>query len=268
MLTFDVDGPAAWIHDDPSALDQPVQFSLGSYGPQRGVPRILALLRDYGVPATFFVPGWVAEKWPQCMVDIRNAGHEVGHHGYMHELYYALSLAEQEALIHKSQAIFEHLIGETAVGYRTPSGDFRSETPSLLQRLGFSYSSSMRGDDRPYFWEIGGEPSDLVEIPAKWELDDFPQFGYHDDPITPAGGDRICPLEATLDNWRREFDGYYRFGLCYVIMFHPQLMGRPAKVSLLARLLDHMRSHEDVWFATGLQVAQWWRTRALDPASS
>jgi peptidoglycan/xylan/chitin deacetylase (PgdA/CDA1 family) len=260
MLSFDLDGPAVWIDEDPRTLERPALFSLGAYGPHRGVANLLALLQDHGVRATFFVPAWVAEHWPGRVAEIVAAGHEIGHHGYLHELYFERSAAEQEELIEKCQGIFERLLGSRAVGYRTPSGDFRPESPALLERLGFSYSSSMRGDDRPYFWQIDGRLSALVEIPAKWELDDFPQFGYHDDPPTPASQDRIGSLEATYDNWRREFDGYCRFGLCYVLMCHPQLMGRPARVRLLGRLLEHIQAH-DVWFATGAEIAEWWRKR-------
>jgi peptidoglycan/xylan/chitin deacetylase (PgdA/CDA1 family) len=131
----------------------------------------------------------------------------------------------------------------------------------MLRDLGFSYSSSMRGDDRPYRWVIDGEATDLIEIPAHWELDDFPMFGYHDDPPEPVSRDRVGGLEWTLDNWRREFDGYHRYGLCYPLMLHPQVIGKPSRTAMLRRLLDHIRSHDDVWFATGAEIADWWRSQ-------
>lgn len=259
MLSFDVDGPTNWINRDPGVWNWPKTFSLGAYGPWRGLPRILDLLEERGVKATFFVPGWVAEQWPDRFAAIVEAGHEVGHHGYLHELYFDKSLDEQRRLIERSQAVFQRLVGRPAVGFRTPSGDFRRESPPLLRDMGFSYSSSMRGDDRPYRWEIDGQPSDLVEIPAHWELDDFPQFGFNFFPPMPKGQDRIASHDATFDIWRREFDGYYRFGLCYVIMFHPQVIGKPGRMKLLARLIDHIQSRPGVWFATGAEIADWWR---------
>lgn len=259
MLTFDVDGPTNWINRDPRVWDWPKTFSLGAYGPWRGLPRILDLLETYGLPATFFVPGWVAENWPDRFRAIVDAGHEVGHHGYLHELYYEMDLDQQRAVIERSQEVFERLAGKPAAGFRTPSGDFRRESPPLLRELGFSYSSSMRGDDRPYRWEIDGERSDLIEIPAKWELDDFPQFGFNFFPPMPKGQDRIASTETTWDIWRREFDGYYRFGLCYVLMMHPQVIGKPGRLRLLERVLRHVRSHPDVWVCTGSELADWWR---------
>lgn len=259
MLSFDVDGPTNWINRDPGVWDWPKTFSLGSYGPWRGVPRILDLLEAHSMPATFFVPGWVAEAWPDRFRAIVDAGHEVGHHGYLHELYYDKDLDEQRALIERSQAVFEKLVGKPAVGFRTPSGDFRRESPPLLREMGFSYSSSMRGDDRPYRWEIDGRSSDLIEIPAHWELDDFPQFGFNFFPPMPKGQDRIASCETTWDIWKREFDGYYRFGLCFVLMMHPQVIGKPGRMRLLERTLRHIRSHPDIWVCTGSELAEWWR---------
>jgi len=259
MLTFDVDGPTNWINRDRRVWDFPKTFSLGSYGPWRGLPRVLDLLEERQVPATFFVPGWVVESWPERVQDIVQSGHELGHHGYLHELYFNLEQEEQRTIIERCQSIFEDVVGARAVGFRTPSGDFRRDTPALLRELGFSYSSSMRGDDRPYRWEIDGEPSDLVEIPAHWELDDFPQFGYNIFPPMPAGQDRIASVKTTFDNWTREFDGYYRYGLCYVLMLHPQTIGKPGRVAALRRLIEHIQSHDDVWFTTGANVADWWR---------
>jgi peptidoglycan/xylan/chitin deacetylase (PgdA/CDA1 family) len=74
----------------------------------------------------------------------------------------------------------------------------------------------------------------------------------------------VSPLQATFDNWRREFDGHYRFGACYVLMLHPQLIGRPARVHHLDGLLSYIAEH-DVWFATGCEIADWYR-QSVDPA--
>lgn len=264
MLSFDVDGPTNWINRDQRVWNFPKTFSLGSYGPWRGLPRILDLFEDFQVPATFFVPGWVAESWPGRIRDIVRSGHELGHHGYLHELYFERPPEVQRTIIERCQSVFTDLAGAPAAGFRTPSGDFRRDTPELLRELGFSYSSSMRGDDRPYRWVIDGEPSELIEIPAHWELDDFPQFGYNIFPPMPAGQDRIAGLEHTFDNWTREFDGYYRFGLCYVLMMHPQTIGKPGRVAWLRRLIEHMKSHDGVWFATGAEIADWWRKSSSD----
>jgi peptidoglycan/xylan/chitin deacetylase (PgdA/CDA1 family) len=264
MLSFDLDGPALWLDEDPGAWHRPRVFSLGSYGPWRALPRILSLLADAGAAATFFVPGWIAETWPDRVRGIAESGHELGHHGYLHELFYGRPVAEQRDILTRCAAIFRDVAGVTPAGFRTPSGDASTDTFALLEELGFGYSSSMRGDDRPYRWVLDGRLTDLIEIPARWELDDFPQFGYNDDPPTPAGLDRIASIGSTLRNWKREFDGYYQRGLCYVLILHPQLIGTPGRMQALENLLTHIRSRPGAWIATGSEIAAWWRK--LNPA--
>lgn len=262
MLTFDLDAETTWANgnaDFPGGEHYIRSLSLGQYGPNRSAPRILELLRRYELPATFFVPGWVAEHYPGVFVRIAEAGHEVGHHGYTHERFVDKTVEEQREIIEKSQAIFKRLIGKEAIGYRTPSGDWSVETPGLLYEMGFRFSSSMRGDDRHYRTEIDGKVTDLIEIPAHWELDDYVQFAYSYYPAEPSGQARISSHDAVFDNFSREFDGYYRYGLCFCLMMHPQVIGKPGRVMMLEKLLQHIRTYPDVWFATGGQIAEWWR---------
>ncbi|MFC7753664.1 polysaccharide deacetylase family protein [Tsukamurella soli] len=68
--------------------DRPSYCSQGAYGPWRAVDRLLCLLDQESVPATFFIPAWVVEHWPAQCRRIVSAGHEVGHHGYRHEKYW------------------------------------------------------------------------------------------------------------------------------------------------------------------------------------
>jgi peptidoglycan/xylan/chitin deacetylase (PgdA/CDA1 family) len=255
MLTFDLDAETTWANgntDFPNGDQFIRSLSLGQYGPLRSAPRLLDLLKRYQLPATFFVPGWVAEHYPDIFIKIAEAGHDVGHHGYTHERFVDKTPDEQREIIAKSQGIFKRLIGKEAIGYRTPSGDWSRETAGILNDLGFSFSSSMRGDDRPYRTVIDGKETDLIEIPAHWELDDYV-------PAEPVGQARISSHDYVFDNFRREFEGYYRFGLCYVLMMHPQVIGKPGRAMMLERLIQHMQSYPDVWFATGSQIADWWR---------
>jgi len=84
-LTFDVDGETLWISRDATNKEKPGVLSQGAYGPKVGVPLILELLARLNLHATFFVPGWVAERYPERIRSIHDGGHEIGHHGYLHE---------------------------------------------------------------------------------------------------------------------------------------------------------------------------------------
>ncbi len=241
---------------DGSLRRRPAYFSQKCYGVWRGVDRLLRLLEP--LPATFFVPAWVVEHWPAQCRRLVDAGHEVAHHGNQNERFPDHDLAGQRAIIERSQATFAAELGGRAVGFRTPSGDWTPGTPQLLVELGFSYSSSMRDDDRPY----RHADADLIEIPARSELDDYTSLAYTRDPDWPSGGARIASYPATLDAWRREASGYHAAGGCLVTIFHPKFVGRPGPAQLLAEWLGALRA-ADPWFATLAEIADWARTPEL-----
>lgn len=265
MFTFDLDGDTTWENGAraiPGGEDYIRSRSVGNYGPKRAADMILDMLDRYGVKGTFYVPGLTAERWPEVVKRIAGAGHEIGHHGYAHERFAGKTVEEQIEIIEKSQQIYEDLIGRKAAGFRTPSGDWSPETPKLLWERGFSYSSSMRGDDSPYRTVIDGRETDFVEIPTKWELDDYVEMAYNMYTPTPKGQDRIACYRSVLDNFVREFEGCYRYGLCIAFMMHPQVIGTPGRILILEELLKKITAMEDVWVATGQEVADWYRETA------
>ena len=269
MFTFDLDSDIIWQNmsaGEPHA-DQLIRArSIGQYGPNRCVDMILDLLDKYGVKATFFVPGYVAEHNPAVIQKIAAAGHEIGNHGYTHERFVEKSREEQIEIIEKTQKIIKEITGKAPVGFRTPSGDWAVETPYLLEERGFSYSSSMRGDDRPYHTVLDGRVTDFIEIPSKWELDDYVAQAYSIYPAEPAGLDRISCYRNVQDTYLREFRGYHRYGLCISFLMHPQISGAPGRNLILEEILKEVTSHPDVWIATGAEIADWWRaTYPTDP---
>ena len=84
-IGFDVDGVSSWLGRDGDFANRPVAMTMGEYGPKVGVPRILDLLEEYGIKGSFFVPGHTAENHPNIVPDLLERGHEVAHHGYIHE---------------------------------------------------------------------------------------------------------------------------------------------------------------------------------------
>ena len=263
MFTFDVDGDTTWENGNrglPNGEKYIKSLSVGQYGPKRCVDRILDMLESYGVKATFFVPGLTAERYPEVIMRIAEAGHEIGHHGYAHERFAGKTTEEQIEIIEKTQRIFKDLIGHEVTGFRTPSGDWAKITPQLLYERGFRYSSSMRGDDRPYRTVINGEKTDFIEIPTKWEVDDYVAMAYNMYPAEPAGQDRISSYRLVEDNFMREFRGHYREGLCISYMSHPQVIGSPGRIQILKHMLEQITSKEDVWVATGTEVSDFTRT--------
>ncbi|WP_459129628.1 polysaccharide deacetylase family protein [Guggenheimella bovis] len=262
MFSFDLDGDIIWQNmssDEPNAEQLIRARSIGQYGPNRCVDMLLDLLDKYKVKATFYVPGYVAEKNPEVIKKIDASGHEIGNHGYTHERFVEKTVEEQLEILKKTQKIIKDITGKEPVGFRTPSGDWHVRTPYLLSELGFSYSSSMRGDDIPYYTLLDGEESDLVEIPSKWELDDYVAQAYSVYPAEPSGLDRISCYRNVQDNQLREFEGYYDRGLCISFLMHPQISGAPGRNLVLEKILETVTSRGDVWVATGSEIAEHWR---------
>src|SRR4051794_26434327 len=158
MLCFDVDGETTALSEGAALARRRTLMSQCEYGPRVGVPRLLGLLEHLEVPATFFVPGYIAEHHPRMIEAIVAAGHEIGLHGYLHEKLAYLSEEKEEEILVRCIGILERLTGKRPVGYRAPWFETNTSTAGLLHRHGVSYCASEMGDDVPYI-----HPNGLVE---------------------------------------------------------------------------------------------------------
>jgi peptidoglycan-N-acetylglucosamine deacetylase len=248
-LSFDVDNASATLAR--GVLNYEV-ISRGEYGAVDGLPRLLRLLEKHQVPASFFIPAVSAALHPNMIKDILASAlrHEIGVHGWIHELLPALNNeAEEQRLLNQAIEYLTKAIGKRPVGYRAPSWQFSRWTPGQIKAAGFLYDSSLMASDDAYEILIDGKPSDVVELPIERILDDFPYFGGNADGSNPAPA-------AVLEVFQSEFDVAYDEGGLYVLTMHPHIMGHRSRVALLDRLIQHMRSKPGVWFATHEQVAR------------
>ncbi|MGU3576230.1 polysaccharide deacetylase family protein [Brucellaceae bacterium C25G] len=257
-LAFDLDGPTGSALLDGSLRRNMRYFTEGAYELWRVLPRLLQLLAHYELTATFFTPTWVIEHWPEQCELIVKAGHEMAYHGHRHEVFIDLSDEEQIAIMQQSAEIFKTRLGLSPVGFRTPTGDWGRNTVDILRANGVIYSSSMRGDDRPYFHPAKAGETGLVEIPGRGDLDDYASLAYFEEPDFPSGLDRIPDFRRVEANWVAEFEGFYRAGLCWTTILHPQVSCKPGRMSILEGLFRAIRSHDDVWIGRCDEVARWW----------
>lgn len=236
-LAFDLDGPTGGAMLDGSLWDKPGYFCLGAYGPHRAVPRILDILTNLGLHATFFTPSWVVEQWPELCRRIVAGGHEVANHGHRHELFFALAEYEQRAVLGHAQAIFRRELGVTATGFRAPSGDWHPRTADLLAESGFTYSSSLRNGDAPF----RHDGRTLIELPAKSLFDDYTAFAYYRAPDFPAGLDRVAHYRDTFSTWTDEVRAAADEGATVTTIWHPKVIATPGRAVLLEAFLADVR---------------------------
>ncbi len=251
MLTFDVDGETLWLNRDPQNAERPVILSQGRYGPTVGVPRILRLLARHDIRATFFVPGWIADRYSDMVRAIDGDGHEVGNHGYLHEWPGRMSAEEEVTALRRGTDAIEKVIGKRPVGYRAPGWDLSVRTIPLLVEHGFRYSSNMMDADGPYFHSLDGKATELVELPVDWALDDSSLYLF----ALQLPGAKLTPNAAVFDLWAGSFDGLYHDGRCCVHTMHPQLTGRPYRSALLEQFILHVRERSGTVFARCVDVA-------------
>jgi len=245
-ISFDYDSNSALVRREP--LDVVAQ-SRGRFAPNVAIGRILDLLDEHDIKATFFTPGWTIDMFTESCHEIVSRGHEMAAHGYLHERLAELSWENERGVFEKCAQSFEKL-GVKPEGFRAPYWLISDRTLSLIQELGFRYDSNFMDNDMPYMLEWRGKDTGLVELPVEWMLDDWPHFETN----------RMTPPQV-YEIWSPEFEGIYELGRYFGLTCHPQCIGRVSRLKVLDRLLTEMEEKGDVWFASCKEVADWTRKK-------
>ena len=261
-FSFDVDAESAMLAVDHGHANRMSAMSHQAYGPLVGVPRILKILARHEITSTFFVPGYTAVRYPDVVRSIVAEGHEIAHHGYLHEPMAGLSAEEEAAILDRGLDALEKVTGLRAVGYRAPMWELNWHSPQLLSDRGFLYDSSLMDADHPYELAVGA--ASLVEIPIQWALDDWEQYCF----IPDFSGTGLIESPAKVgEMWRLEFDAMRAEGGCFVLTNHPFLTGRPSRAAALEDLISYVCSLDDVWVTHLGAVAEHVRGLGLTPRS-
>ncbi|KQQ35154.1 polysaccharide deacetylase [Rhizobium sp. Leaf306] len=248
-LSFDSDHETNELRDGGESIGR---LSWGQYGNRRGVPRILETLKAADVPATFFVPAVAALLHPDEQKRVIAEGHEIGLHGWIHEVNTKVPPEKERELHLRAADTLEKITGVRAVGMRTPSWDFSDVTLEIERELGLIYDSSLMADDDPYELVENGEPTGMVELPVEWIRDDAVYFNMNrftaHRPYTPP--------PAVLDIFKREFDLAYQEGGLFLLTMHPHVSGYRSRIFILEELIRHIKQYDDVWFGTHADIAR------------
>jgi peptidoglycan-N-acetylglucosamine deacetylase len=266
VLSFDRDAEAVALTADPRSATRLSVMSHQAYGPVTGMPRILDLLARHDLRATFFCPGYTAERYPDLLRRVAAEGHEIAHHGYLHEAVQGMTPAQEAAIIDRGLEALDRTVGVRPVGYRAPMWETTYATAGLLLDRGFLYDSSLMDSDVPY--ELAERPGPgaraLVEIPVHWALDDWEQYAYLPELF---GSGLIEDPAKVLSMWRTELEAMWQQGCCFTLTNHPFLSGRPGRLRALEQLIETARSLPGLWLTTAGEVARHVRTLELVPRS-
>jgi peptidoglycan-N-acetylglucosamine deacetylase len=230
-----------------------VQLTGGEFGAIVGLPRVLAVLDQHNVPATFFIPATAAIVDPQMIPEIlKRQRHEIGLLGWSDENLAEINDAvREEQLLMKAIEYLSKATGKRPLGARGPSMTQSVYTIALLKKAGFLYDSTLMAMDEPYELLLNGQPSGIVELPVSRYLDDqstltAPRFG-------PAA---LPSPELVFETFRDDFDVAYEEGTLFLMTLHPHLVGMRSRIEYLDDLIRYIKSKPDVWFATGEQIAR------------
>ena len=249
FLSFDVDAESAWTSKDPAHAERLITMSYGGFEARVGTPKLLELLEQLDLKATFFITGWSVDAHPAMCEAILKAGHEVGHHGYHHLLPDPRDPHLDEEL-DRGFEVLKRRLGVVPTGYRAPFGEFSEALRAGLVRRGITYTSSFRDDVRPYRHVLADGAPGTIELPVTASYDDW----MHG--LSARFSPRpIFPKEHVLSIWKDELDETREWGALVTTVLHPQCSGRPMRLRLLREFLTYAISCADLWIATGQEIA-------------
>jgi peptidoglycan/xylan/chitin deacetylase (PgdA/CDA1 family) len=264
-ITFDLDAESPILFDHPEAASWLDVMSHQAYGPRTAVPRLLRLLDAASVAATFFIPGYTAERWPDAVRAIRDAGHEIAHHGYLHEGARSAPDPEtEERRLLRGLEALDAVACVRPIGYRAPNWELTYATPALLVRHGFRYDSGLMDADHPYRLAVSPEPGapTIIELPAHWSLDDWEPYNYL--PGITGSGVIASPADV-IARWTLELEALVAEGGLFMLTNHPFVSGRASRAAGLAALIQCCREIDGLWLATAAEIAAHVESLPLEP---
>src|SRR5919206_2945029 len=250
VLSFDVDAESPILAAGREYADHAMVMTHQAFGPRVGVPRLLGLLADYDLRATFFVPGLTAERYPATVEAIVAAGHEVGHHSHSHRSAVDLGEAGEREDFERALAALDR-VGVRPRGHRAALWEASWRTPALVAEHGMAYDSSLMDADTPY--RLRTPAGEIAELPPHWSLDDWEQYAFL--PRPDIGGIIQSPLQVA-QMWIHELDAMRRHGSLFLLTCHPFLSGRAGRVEALRTVIEHAFACGDLRFASCDEVAE------------
>lgn len=243
-FSVDVDALSPWLWQMRDGVPPTLAaVEHRQYGMRRGLARMVEMLERLGIQGSFFVPGVVAEENPELLPGLLARGHEIGLHGYFHEIVADISDAQFTEALESSIALFVAQTGQRPAGFRSPAWEMTPHMLRELKRLGL-WDSSLMGHDLPY--TIDG----VIEVPVRWDNDDAIFFKFL------GAGDRAPRSHLEIgQTWANEAQAQIEDGGLFMLTVHDWISGRAVRVRMLEELWRGLAERGDVWIATCGEIA-------------
>jgi peptidoglycan/xylan/chitin deacetylase (PgdA/CDA1 family) len=220
-------------------------LSWARYGTRTGARKLLALLGERSVPATFYVSGIIAEEQPHLVAEIAGEGHEIAAHGWAQNIVPAtLDVAAEREQVGRSLTALTKAGGTPPVGWISPRCTPSAVTAELLAEAGLMWFGDVFDTDDPYLIET--PQGSIVGLPFGMEVNDLPMMIRYGEPARELLGTFESVLDAVLAEG----------GPAHIdVTVHAHVGGRPVGRRQLELILARA-AKENVWVATRRQLAE------------
>lgn len=230
-----------------------LNYSWRDYGPRVGFWRMLDVLSKCGVKATAALNSDVCEFYPELI----NAGNEHGWEWMAHgknnsSLITKMNEDEERVLIKNVIDTITQATGTRPRGWLSPALSETFNTPDLLAEAGIEYTANWVNDEQPYPMRV--KQGSLVSLPYAIEINDIPAFLD----LKQSGEQFATMIRDTFDVLHEDAAGSARV---MAISIHPFLIGHPHRSRPFERALQYIKDRGDVWFATGSEILDWYKTQ-------
>lgn len=229
----------------------PAEAEIGChYSVVESLPRILDLLAESGVRATYFIEGWNAGVYGEAIHSLHDAGHEIACHGWQHEPWTQLDPDTERELLRRSIDGFEkHSLRLS--GFRPPGGVLTKSTPAILRELGFTYCSPA-GRAPAIDENVAYLPFDWQGIDAYYYSEGFAGLRkIKEDPEPPVPPEIFAERVESIIEDRVDSGGYT------ALLFHPFLEIQEDRIGAMQQIVERVMRDDRIWCAPGYEVAYW-----------
>jgi len=231
--------------------------SLYEYGSRAGAWRLLRLFRDRDMPVTVFGVAMALARNPAIVDAFLEDRHEIACHGWRWVSYQHVGEDIEREHIARAAETITRLTGHAPEGWYT-GRDSPNTLRLVVEHGGFLYSADSYGDDLPFYTVVNSQCGDtpMLMVPYALDTNDM-RFA------TPQG---FTSGEQFFSSLKDAFDVLYAEGdpkglnapKMLSIGLHGRLGGRPSRAAAIARFLDYVQQHEDVWIARRVDIARHW----------
>jgi allantoinase len=228
------------------------QESLYEYGSRVGIWRLLHLFDQYHIRPTIFACAVALERNPEAASAFVDRGCDIVGHGYRWISHFGLTEEQEQEQIRLAVTTIRQLTGQRMTGWFTRPPQTVA-TRRILAQEGFLYDSGCYNDDLPYFQEVAGRP--FLVVPYTLDVND----------VRFWKGPSMLVSDHFASYAIDAFDALYNEGArtprMLSVGLHPRIIGRPARIGGLERLLAHISRFPAVWVTTRGEIATFWAER-------